>query len=147
MSAPARTLLARGSDDMLAIDTGPRRRDAAFSILVEPRPAGATIGLYRGLPIAERVTDQFGRLFAYAGIIGRQRDGQYDVGGLKPGEFIVEPGLVYNLEKGKERPKAAPTPDARGEDRRVVVQITAILAFFLSSALAIQFVLRLFHIG
>src|SRR5262245_51464598 len=104
-----------GVMSMFAIDTGPRRPDAAFSILVEPRPAGATIGLYRGLPIAERVTDQFGRLFAYAGIIGRQRDGQYDVGGLKPGEFIVEPGLVYNLEKGKERPKAAPTPDARGE--------------------------------
>ena len=73
--------------------------------MVEPRPAGATIGLYRGLPIAERVVDQFDRRFTFAGIIGRRRDGQYDVNALKPGQFVVEPGLVYDLESGEGREK------------------------------------------
>jgi hypothetical protein len=66
--------------------------------MVEPRPAGPTIGLYRGLPIAERVVDQFGRRFFYVGLASRRRDGRFDVASLRAGEFIVEPGLVYRLE-------------------------------------------------
>ncbi len=73
-----------------------------YSIMVEPRPAGPTIGLYRGLPIAERVVDQFGRRFLYVGLASRRRDGRFDVASLRAGEFIVEPGLVYRLE-GNER--------------------------------------------
>ena len=81
------------------------QRADTYSIMVEPRPAGVTIGLYRGLPIAERVVDQFDRRFTFAGIIGRRRDGQYDVNALKPGQFVVEPGLVYDLEVGEGREK------------------------------------------
>ena len=85
---------------MYRIPASPQRADT-YSIMVEPRPAGATIGLYRGLPIAERVVDQFNRRFTFAGIIGRRRDGQYDVDALKPGQFVVEPGLVYDLNSGE----------------------------------------------
>jgi hypothetical protein len=69
-----------------------------YSMLIEPRPTGPTIGVYDGLPIAERVVDYFGRRFAYVGVAGRRGSGQYDVAGLKPREFIVEPGLIYRLE-------------------------------------------------
>ena len=81
---------------MYRMQTGPHRADI-YSIMVEPRPVGATIGLYRGLPIAERVVDLFNRRYTFVGVIGRRRDGQYDVDALKPGQFVVEPGLVYGL--------------------------------------------------
>src|SRR4029077_1606607 len=106
----------------------------------EPRPAGATIGLYRGLPIAERVVDRFNRRFTYVGVIGRRRDGQYDVDALKPGQFVVEPGLVYGLDTGNGRvkqqarvePRAEPQSEPQVvEDRRGVVPGGGALARFL----------------
>ena len=78
-----------------------------YSMMVEPRPAGPTIGLYRGLPIAERVVDQFGRRFFYVGLASRRRDGRFDVGSLRAGEFIVEPGLVYRLEANERASRKA----------------------------------------
>ena len=86
---------------MNRFDAGTHRPPVEYSMMVEPHPAGPMIGLYQGLPIAERVVDQFGRRFSYVGLAGRQRDGQFDPASLAPGEFIVEPGLVYRLEKGK----------------------------------------------
>jgi hypothetical protein len=122
------------------MQTGPHRADI-YSIMVEPRPAGATIGLYRGLPIAERVVDLFNRRYTFVGVIGRRRDGQYDVDALKPGQFVVEPGLVYGLE----------TPVRRKEPRvpaeRVLTHVITALALFLSGTLAIQLLLRIFHAG
>src|SRR4029077_3622648 len=124
------------------IQASPQRADI-YSIMVEPRPAGATIGLYRGLPIAERVVDRFNRHFTYLGVIGRRRDGHYDVDALKPGQFVVEPGLVYGLESGEGQAKqeawAEPRPEVpsesksesqQGEDRRVLIQVCATLALF-----------------
>lgn len=73
-------------------------RYAEYSMVVEPRPTGPTIGVYGGLPIAARVVDQFGRWFTYVGVACRRRDGQFEVASLKPREFIVEPGLIYRLE-------------------------------------------------
>ena len=134
------------------------QRADTYSIMVEPRPAGATIGLYRGLPIAERVVDQFDRRFTFAGIIGRRRDGQYDVNALKPGQFVVEPGLVYDLEVGEGREKQEvraelpPEPQSEAqaqeaEDRRVLFQVSATLALFVAGGLAVQLILRIFHAG
>jgi hypothetical protein len=144
---------------MSRIQAGPQRADT-YNIMVEPRPVGATIGLYRGLPIAERVVDQFNRRFTYLGVIGRRRDGHYDVNALKPGQFVVEPGLVYGLETGeglaKQEAWAEPRPEPQSdsesesqqtEDRRVLVQVSATLALFLAGGLAIQLVLRIFHAG
>ena len=110
------------------------QRADTYSIMVEPRPAGATIGLYRGLPIAERVVDQFNRRFTYLGVIGRRRDGQYDVNALKPGQFVVEPGLVYGLETGEGQAQAwaeaqseSESESQEAEDRRVLIQVCATL--------------------
>jgi hypothetical protein len=140
---------------MYRIQAGPQRADT-YSIMVEPRPAGATIGLYRGLPIAERVIDQFNRRFTYVGIVGRRRDGQYDVNALKPGQFVVEPGLVYGLETGEGRgqqevrvePPAEPQSESQeAEDRQVLFQVSVTLALFVAGGLAVQLILRIFHAG
>jgi hypothetical protein len=145
------------------IQASPQRADT-YNIMVEPRPAGATIGLYRGLPIAERVVDQFDRCFTYVGVIGRRGDGQYDVNALKPGQFVVEPGLVYDLEAGEGRekqevraepppelqppPEPQPQPESKeAEDRRVLVQVSATLALFVASGLAVHLILRIFHVS
>jgi len=141
--------LPRRSDPMYRMQTGPHRADI-YSIMVEPRPAGATIGLYRGLPIAERVVDLFDRRYSFVGVIGRRRDGQYDVDALKPGQFVVEPGLVYGLETPARRQGrgAPPRPESqKGNDKRVLTQIIAALALFLTGALAIQLLLQIFHAG
>jgi hypothetical protein len=132
---------------MYRTQTGPHRADI-YSIMVEPRPVGATIGLYRGLPIAERVVDLFNRRFVFVGVIGRRRDGQYDVDALKPGQFVVEPGLVYGLETPvrRERQRAQPEP-RQGEDKRVLIRIIGALALFLTGALAIQLLLQIFQVG
>src|SRR5271169_4519880 len=89
-------LVSRWSDQMFKIDTG-ILRPAEFSMVVEPHTAGPVIGVYRGLPFAEQVVDQFGRRFAYVGVACRRRDGQFDLASLRPGEFIVEPGLAYRM--------------------------------------------------
>ena len=141
------------------IQASPQRADT-YSIMFEPRPAGATIGLYRGLPIAERVIDQFDRCFTYVGVIGRRGDGQYDVNALKPGQFVVEPGLVYDLEVGEGRekrevraelppePQSEPQAESQeAEDRRVLFQVSATLALFVAGGLAVQLILRIFHVG
>jgi hypothetical protein len=135
------------------IPASPQRTDS-YNIMVEPRPAGTTLGLYRGLPIAERVVDLFDRRFTFVGVIGRQSDGQYDVNALKPGQFVVEPGLVYDLEAGdgQERLEVHPGPPAevesqKSEDRRVLIQVSATLALFLAGGFAVQLILRLFHLG
>ena len=133
----------------------PARRPDMFSIMVEPRPAGPVIGIYHDLPIAERVIDQFGRRFTYAGIIGRRRDGQYDVDRLKSGQFIVEPGIVYDLEtkraQAHETPAAteavAPEPIPPREDHRVFAQIAGTLALFLTGSLAVHLLLLVFQAG
>jgi hypothetical protein len=130
---------------MHRMQASPHRAET-YSIMVEPRPIGATIGLYRGLPIAERVIDLFDRRFVFVGIIGRRRDGHYDVDALKPGQFVVEPGLVYDLEtpagcQGRRR------EPQKGEDKPVTVQIIAVLAMCLTVALSIQLLLRIFHAG
>jgi len=132
---------------MYRMQTGPHRADI-YSIMVEPRPVGATIGLYRGLLIAERVVDLFNRRYSFVGVIGRRRDGQYDVDALKPGQFVVEPGLVYSLENPVRRERQQPQPESqKGEDKRVLTQVITALALFLTGALAIQLLLQIFHAG
>jgi hypothetical protein len=150
---------------MFRFDAG-THRPAEYSIMVEPRAAGPTIGVYGGLPIAERVVDRFGRRFGYVGVACRRRDGQFEVASLRSGEFIVEPGLTYRLESSKpaaqdppkidrsrlDRPLQLPAKAVEisadpGEAHRVVREIIGTLAFFLTGALAIQLVLHVFRAG
>jgi hypothetical protein len=130
-------------------------RPDIYSIMIAPSPAGPVIGYYHGLPIAERVVDQFGRRFTYFGIIGRRWDGQYDVDRLKSGQFIVEPGIVYDLEArkgqaremGRTREELRPEPVEPREDLRVLAQVAVTLGIFLSGSLAIHLLLLAFHIA
>jgi hypothetical protein len=150
---------------MFRFDAG-TSRPAEYSMLVEPRPVGPTIGVYGGLPIAERVVDLFGRRFAYVGVACRRRDGQFDAESLGPGEFIVEPGLAYRLESGKRasqktveadrsnlarraqsQAEAGDVPAGPGEPKRVLGQIAGALMVYLTCAVAIQLVLHVFRAG
>ena len=128
-----------------------QQRPDIFSIMVEPRPAGPVIGFYRDRPIAERVIDLFGRRFTYAGVIGRRRDGQYEVDRLKSGQFIAEPGIVYDLEAGASRVSRdePPEPARRQpqEGRLVFTQVALTLALFLVGSLVIHLLLRVFNAG
>jgi hypothetical protein len=74
------------------------RRPIEYSILVDPKPAGPTIGHYAERTIPERVQDAFGRLYVYAGIASRRADGNFDDEALRPGEFIMLPGLIYRYK-------------------------------------------------
>jgi hypothetical protein len=94
----------------------PKNRDALFYVLIEPRPVGPTLGTFQGRPIAAAVVDRDGRRYAFAGIMPRSRSGQYDLAALRPGEWIVDPGLIY------QRDGAIPAAGARAapaERRRV----------------------------
>jgi len=71
------------------------RRPIEYFLLVEPQAAGPVVGYYAEHPIADVVVDCFGRRFTYAGIAPRLHSGRYNVEALLPGEWIVEPGLVY----------------------------------------------------
>jgi hypothetical protein len=74
-----------------------------YHIIVEPRPAGPVIGYFAGQPIAASVVDYFGRRFLYEGVAPRRRNGQYDIQSLRPGEWIVEPGLLYQFDMNQPR--------------------------------------------
>jgi hypothetical protein len=75
-----------------------RERPVGFFFLMEPRADGPVVGSLDGHPIASAVIDYFGRRFTYVGAAPRLRNGLYDVEALSPGEWFVEPGLIYRKE-------------------------------------------------
>ena len=70
-------------------------RPVDYYVLVEPRADGPLLGYYDGRPIPDTVVDYWGRRYRYIGVAPRRRGGQYEVESLRPGEWIMEPGLVY----------------------------------------------------
>jgi hypothetical protein len=78
-------------------------RPIEYSMLYDTKPAGPVIGTYGGVEIAEAVIDAFGRRFVYAGIALRQSNGRFDDRALGPGEFILQPGLVYRHDRAAKR--------------------------------------------
>ncbi len=73
-----------------------------YRTIVEPRPAGPTIGYFSEIPFTETVTDLFGRSFRFAGVIPNIPDARDDAELLRPGEFTIKPGLIYRLENFEE---------------------------------------------
>src|SRR5215469_9057332 len=63
--------------------------------LVDPRGDGPVIGYFADTPISATVIDRFRRRFIFVGAASRKSDGRYDFDALRPGEWVVEPGLVY----------------------------------------------------
>ena len=60
-----------------------------------PQPAGDVIGYFDGLPISDTVVDRTGKRYQFAGVVPRRSDGSLSVESLHFGEWVVEPGLVY----------------------------------------------------
>lgn len=69
-----------------------------YFVLANLRSRGAIIGRLADHPISEMVIDGHGSSYRYVGVATRGSDGRYDVEALRPGEWIVQPGLVYALE-------------------------------------------------
>jgi len=73
-----------------------------YFILADPRNKGAVIGRLADHLICETVVDGHGSSYCYVGVATRNPDGRYDVEALRPGEWIVQPGLVYALEAKRQ---------------------------------------------
>lgn len=77
-------------------------RPLDYFIVQDPKPAGPSIGYYGAQEISESIVDMFGHRYLYVGAAPRGWDGEFDVNALRPGEFIVLPGLVYRrVREGK----------------------------------------------
>jgi hypothetical protein len=83
----------------MPLATATLARPVEYFILRGVTSIGRTIGVYADRPIADTIADEHGRRFVYAGIASRRWNGQFDVDALRPGEFILQPGLVYRLER------------------------------------------------
>ena len=71
------------------IVSNPGLKDREFCV------EGPVVGYFAGHPIPGAVVDPSGNRYHYAGLAPRLRDGRFDVRSLHPGEWIVEPGLVF----------------------------------------------------
>ena len=72
-----------------------------YFVVHDTRPVGPSIGRYGDKEIASSIVDASGRRYAYAGVAPRKWNGQLDVDALRPGEFILLPGLIYRQEGSK----------------------------------------------
>lgn len=70
-----------------------------YFILWNPQFEGEVIGHLAGAPIRETVLDTCGTRYHYVGIAQRDCNGRFNVKLLSPGEWIVQPGLVYAAEE------------------------------------------------
>jgi hypothetical protein len=78
-----------------------------YFILANLRSEEPTIGHLAGRPIPETVVDAYGHRYRYVGVAPRDADGRFDVGSLRAGEWIVQPGLVYLMEEKAKRARKA----------------------------------------
>jgi hypothetical protein len=74
-------------------------RPLTYSLIRGATPTGPAIGSYAGAPIAASIVDAMGRHYDYAGLAPRRPDGTLDADALRPGEFILSPGLLYKAHK------------------------------------------------
>lgn len=64
-------------------------------ILGHVQSAGQLLGHFAGHPIYSVVIDQAEQHYNFLGVASCYPDGKYDLRRLKPGEFILDPGLIY----------------------------------------------------
>ena len=60
---------------------------------------GPVLGYLADCPIRGWVRDQWGKRYRYVGLVPCFADGTFNIGLLQPGEWIVEPGLVYVMDE------------------------------------------------
>ena len=70
-----------------------------YFILWDLQFEGEVIGSLAGAPIRETVLDASGTRYHFVGIAQRDCDGRLNVNLLNPGEWIVQPGLIYAVEE------------------------------------------------
>lgn len=70
-----------------------------YFILANLRSDGPVVGHLAGKPIHAAVIDQDGKRYRFTGVMPRARNGRFAVENLRPGEWIVQPGLIYALEE------------------------------------------------
>jgi hypothetical protein len=80
-----------------------RYEDARIYDLAVSGNDGRVIGSYGGQPIFESVYDLEGLRYAYVGVAPRLRSGRVDVKALHENQWVVEPGLVYEWDRNKQR--------------------------------------------
>ncbi|MEW6633042.1 MAG: hypothetical protein AB1440_19410 [Pseudomonadota bacterium] len=81
----------------LRLSTG-RTLPTEYFVLANLRNEGPIIGRLADHPISETVIDDRGSSYRYVGVAPRNPGGRYDVEALRPGEWIVQPGLIYAVE-------------------------------------------------
>ena len=69
-----------------------------YFILAKLRFEGPIIGHLQSQAIHETALDESGMRYRYVGLMPRDVDGRFDVNCLQPGEWIVQPGLIYAVE-------------------------------------------------
>jgi hypothetical protein len=69
--------------------------DDEFFILSNVRPEGSVVGRLGELAIPSQVIGEDGQCYVFEGVASRRPSGRFDVRTLRPGEWIVRPGLVY----------------------------------------------------
>jgi hypothetical protein len=83
--------------------------DDEFFILRNVRPEGSIVGRLGEFAIPSRVIDEDGQHYVFEGVATRRRSGRFDVRTLRPGEWIMRPGLVYRqIEQEKVRGARCP---------------------------------------
>ena len=73
--------------------------DEEFFILAHVQPEGHVVGRLGELAIPSHVMDEDGQHYVFEGVAARRPSGRFDVDALRPGEWIVRPGLVYRQVK------------------------------------------------
>jgi hypothetical protein len=68
-----------------------------YCMLQNVKPVGRTIGKFGDRDISEGLSDELGRVYRFVGLASRTMHGNLDPDALKPGEFILKPGLVYRM--------------------------------------------------
>jgi hypothetical protein len=74
-------------------------RSAEQYHLSDTRADGPMLGYCAGHPIFSAIVDGFGQRYVFAGVAVRRWDGDVDVAALRPGEWLLEPGLIYRSDR------------------------------------------------
>lgn len=74
-----------------------------YFILANLQQAGPVVGHLAGNPIRETVIDEDGRQYRFTGVMPRGPNGRFAVETLRPGEWIVQPGLIYRHDEQASR--------------------------------------------
>src|SRR4051812_43001181 len=77
------------------------RPPTEYYLLADAKPEGDVIGYLAGHPITEMVVDRNGVRYHFVGVAPRASGSRFDLTSLRPGEWIVLPGLIYSVRKQK----------------------------------------------